>query len=159
MFFQEHAIGIRLHAGRESHRVESLRVALVLLQALCSQHARLRGRILKPLDAAGIGSAGDASEKALVIQEIIAGEHPLAVKLLEQIAGRDGDLAEGLRRVFLRPLLKNRARFGEFLFVEKVVAIFQFRNRTESGSFQFFDGLAAAGRRGKKDRAKSDTRE
>src|ERR1700730_3950866 len=83
MLFQKHAVGVRLHAGRESHCIEPFGVALVQFQALSSERARLGGRVLEPLDAVGIWSAGDAPKETLVIQEIITGEHSLAVELLE----------------------------------------------------------------------------
>src|SRR6266851_1490561 len=83
MLFQEHAVRIGLHPGGESHGVESLGVAFVLLQAHGSQRTRLRGCRLESFNAIRIRSASYAPEETLVIQEIIAGEHALQVKLLE----------------------------------------------------------------------------
>ena len=65
--------------------------------ALASFRARVQ-RVLKTLHPTRVGFALDAVQEPLFIQEEIAGEHALTVKLLEEIAGRDGDLAERFLR-------------------------------------------------------------
>src|SRR5882757_449205 len=129
-----------------------------MFQARASQRTRLRCRIFKGFDAIRIRCAGDAAEEALVIQEIIAGEYSLAVELFEQIAGGNGNLAEGFCWILCRPFFKNYASFGEFLFIEKLVSVFQLGHGTESRTCQLSRGLAAASRSEGKQRAQRDTR-
>src|SRR5208283_4128112 len=104
MFFQQHAVGVGLHASRKGESVETFRVVLVLLQTLSGQGSGLGCCVLKTLHPFGIRNSRDAAEKALVIQEVIAGEDLLVVKLFKKVAGRDGNLAERLGGILLRPL-------------------------------------------------------
>ncbi len=79
-------------------------------------------RVIKILDAARIGSAFDTAYKALVVEEILAGEDPLQEEFLEQITGSERNLAKGLIRIGRGPLLKNLASVRKFLLIEKLVA-------------------------------------
>src|ERR1700674_20871 len=57
-------------------------------------------------------------QESLLIQEKIAGEHILTVKLLEEITGREGDLAKGFFGMLGFPIVKFFARFRKVLRVE-----------------------------------------
>src|SRR5208283_2257829 len=75
-----------------------------------------------------VRSAGNAAEEALVIEEVVAGENVLDVKLLEEITGGNGDLAERFVGMIIGPLLKDFAGFREFLNVKIVESFFEFGN-------------------------------
>ena len=83
VLLQEHAVRVGLHPGRQSHGVQPLRVALVLLQAHGSQRTCFCGRVFKRFNPIWVRSAGDATEKTLVVQKVIAGQHALQVELFE----------------------------------------------------------------------------
>ncbi len=57
-------------------------------------------------------------QESFLVQEKIAGEHTLTVKLLKEITGRDGDLAKGFFGMLGLPSVKFFARFHKVLQVE-----------------------------------------
>jgi len=117
VFLQEHAAGVGLHAGGQREYIKTFRIARMLLEALKSQRAGLDDGGFKALHAAGIRSAYNASEEALVIEEIVAGEDVLKIELLEDIAGGNGDLSERLVGMIAGPFLKDVAGFRKLLYV------------------------------------------
>jgi len=66
----------------------------------------------------------------------------LEIKLLEEIAGSNGDLAEWLLGVSVGPFLKDFARFREFLYVEVVKTIFEFGDGRNAGVSETCVGAA-----------------
>src|ERR1700730_785624 len=77
MFFEEHAVGIGFHAGDQRHNVEALGIAGVLLDAPLRQGPRPHNLNIEILHALGIRLTRDATEEALVVEEIVAGEDAL----------------------------------------------------------------------------------
>ena len=121
-----------MHPGAERQRIQSFGIARPALQALQGKRTRARNGILERFDAAGIGRARNAAEKALVIEEVVAGQDLLQEELLKKITSGQGDLAEWLGWVLRGPFLEEIARFVKLLFVQKVITLFEFGNRRES---------------------------
>src|SRR2546425_8658869 len=96
MFFFEDAQRIGLHPRGQSQREERIRISAI------GFYPRLRGvlsaakRAVKAAHPPGVRLAIDSAQKSLVVQEEVTGQDALAVKLLEKIARRDGDVTEGI---------------------------------------------------------------
>ena len=131
MFFFEDAQRIGLHPRGQSQREERIRISAIAF------YARLRGvssaakRAVKAAHPPGVGLSINSAEKSLVVQEEVAGQDALAVKLLEKIARRDGYVTEGIVRVLFLPAEKCLAGLGKFLLVKKMKSGLQLRHGDE----------------------------
>src|SRR6266849_10016535 len=91
----ENHIGVGFHPCRQRESEERFGVLGVFLPALPSELPRVLDGLLKTLHSPGIGLAVNAVQKFFLVQKEITREDILAVKLLEEIAGRYGDLSKG----------------------------------------------------------------
>src|SRR5207253_2917721 len=85
--------GRRRRRGQRGERFGGLGV--VCRARPCARPRVLDG-VLRVLHSRGIGLAGNAAQEFFLVQEEITGEDILAVKLLEEIAGRNSDPPKGL---------------------------------------------------------------
>src|SRR2546427_11692119 len=102
--------------------------------------------------AVGGGFAVDAMQEFLFVEEEIAAQHALAVQLLEEIAGGDGHLAEGLVWIARFPVGKSFAGFGEFLLVEQPKTRANFRHIGECRRLQVSLGTRMRETRGQQEK-------
>src|SRR5208337_765110 len=105
----------------------------MILEALKRKSAGICRCGIETTDAVRVRSAGNAAEEALVIEEVVAGENVLEIRLLEEIAGGKGDLAERFVGMIVGPFLKDIAGFREFLNVKTVESFFEFGNGRKRG--------------------------
>ncbi len=80
-----------------------------------------------------IGFAFDTLEKTLFIQEKVAGENALAVKLFEKIACGDRHLRKWFGGMGIGPGRKGRAGFGKMLRVKERETFAEFGDGGKSG--------------------------
>ena len=128
MLLLENHIGVRFHSRRQGQSEERFRVAFIFFEAPARERSSEPDGFLKTLHARGVGFPLNAVQESFFIQEKIAGENILAIKLLKEVAGGHSNFAEWLVRMLRFPAGKLFASFCEVLNVQGAKPRSEFRH-------------------------------
>jgi hypothetical protein len=131
----------------QGKRKKGLWIPGVLGLALFGKFSRLVQRFLETLHSSGVGFSFDPMQESFLVQKEITGEHPLTIKLFEEIAGGHGDLAKRLFRMLRFPRVKLFARSGKVQRVEGMKSCRKFWHGVKRRSAASFVGTGGASRR------------
>ena len=147
MLFLQHHVGVRFHSRGQRQCKKGFRVFSIFRQPLFGEFSRTRDRFLEAFYPRGIWLAVNSVQKSFLVEEEIAREHALAEKLLEEITGRNGNLAKRLVGMLQFPIVKFFPRFREVLGVERMKSSREFRDGSKGGTVLFFVCACRAGGR------------